>query len=86
MRMVETNAESQAASELLAHPRSKMIEAFRSMLKDAGVDGAKQSLSVKEISMALGTLGYGQQEIECVFKQIDLNGKEIWIDWFSCTL
>ncbi len=73
--MTEGNSESSDA-ECLVLPRIKMVGAFRSFLKDAGVDesGAPLSLSLKEISLALSKLGYGQQEIECVFKQIDKNG------------
>ena len=71
-----------ASSDPVAYPRSKVIQAFRSMMQDAGVDGAgingKQLLSVTEIGTALSQLGYGQQEIECVFKQIDING------WYNC--
>jgi hypothetical protein len=63
-------------SDCLVMPRIKMVSAFRSFLKDAGVkeNGAPISLSLKEVSMALSKLGYGQQEIECVFTQIDKNG------------
>jgi hypothetical protein len=74
LQMVNSEQESKDESNLLAQPRSQMVEAFRSIVNDAGIDRNKRSLNVKEISMALSRLGYGQQEIECVFKQIDLNG------------
>ncbi len=73
--MIQGGSESPDA-DCSVLPRIKMVGAFRSFLKDAGVDesGAALSLSLKEISLALSNLGYGQQEIECVFKQIDKNG------------
>jgi hypothetical protein len=75
LTMIDSNPES-SESDCLVMPRIKMVSAFRSFLKDAGVNenGAPIALSLKEVSMALAKLGYGQQEIECVFKQIDKNG------------
>jgi hypothetical protein len=75
MKMIQSSSESSDA-DCLVLPRSKMVDAFRSFFKDAGVDesGAPMSLSMKQISLALSKLGYSQQEIECVFKQIDKNG------------
>ncbi len=58
--------------------REKLVKTFRSFASEAGVECkniTEMYLSMAQIESVMFRLGYSKQEIECVFKQIDANGK-----------